>query len=109
MYMGIFPGPASRCVRILGNRAPPDDNDRKAARRAIRTCATKTEFREAREELAHLSGRPLCKRWRTHRSALCDTKLGAPFGVPSFRFELAIESWSHLLCRPRRIARPLNQ
>src|SRR5260370_34081516 len=59
----MFSGPASRCVRSLGNRARPDDSDRKAGLGVARTFAMKRAVRGARESLAHPSARPLCRRW----------------------------------------------
>src|ERR1700688_225451 len=100
MYTRIFLDPANRCVRSLGNPARPGDSDRKAARRVAPTSGTNTELPPAREAVGRLSSRPLCKIWRAHRSASCDTKWGVPFGVPFFGFVAAMESGSHLPGRP---------
>src|SRR2546421_8711885 len=42
----------------------------------------KREVRAAGEASARLWGQPLCKRWRAHLPASCDTKLGVPWNVP---------------------------
>src|SRR5438270_10245538 len=42
----------------------------------------KREVRAAGEASARLWGQPLCKRWRAHLSASCDTKSGVPWNVP---------------------------
>src|SRR5271166_4929679 len=83
----MFSDPANRCVRSLGNQARPCDSGPKAARTEARTSARKREVRAAREAPAHLSGRPLCRRWRAHRSVSCDkesdTSWVAPFHMGS--------------------------
>ena len=70
------------------NQARPYDNDRKAGQIAARTFATKKEVRAAGESLAHLSGRPLCRKWIGHRSASCDKKSGTSWDVPFGWFRL---------------------
>src|SRR5271170_5225119 len=93
--MQISSGPANRCVRSRGNRGRPCDSDRKDARRAARTSATMRAVREAGESSARLSGQPLCRRWRAHRSAFCDKQLGVPWEVPFVGIEPAIEmTWA---------------
>src|ERR1700726_3213582 len=78
----MFSGPASRCVRSLGNRARQGDSDRQAGRRAARTSAMKREVRAVGEASARLWDQPLGKRWRAHLSVSCDKKSGVPWSVP---------------------------
>src|SRR6266481_2767305 len=78
----MFSGPANRYVRSLVSQARQGGIDRKAARRAARTSAMKTEVRAAAEPLARLSDRPLCKKWTGPQSVPCDKQLGIPLDVP---------------------------
>jgi len=89
--MRISSGPASHCVRSPGNRARQGDSDRKAARREVRTSAMKRGVRAAGESSARLWDRPLCKRWRAHRSVSCDTKSDVPPDVPFLALGRTIE------------------
>src|SRR6266566_4128031 len=78
----MLSGPGSRCVRSLGNRARPGDNDRTGGRREARTSAMKREGRAAAAAWARLSGPPLCKRWRGHLPVSYDRRSGVPRDVP---------------------------
>ena len=97
-------GPASRCVRSLGNRARQGGTDRRAERREARTSATKREIRAAGEASARLSSRPLGKRWRARLSVWCDKKSGVPWNFPFLWLGLAIDVMGALQ-KPRMLCR----
>src|SRR5690349_21529375 len=86
----MFSGPASRCARIRGNPAQRDEICRRAGRKEARTSARKTAVRAKAAALERFSGLLLCRRWRAHQSASCDTTSGVPFCGPFCEFESAL-------------------
>src|SRR5208283_4262301 len=90
-------GPASRCVRSLDNRARPGDSDRKAGRRAVRTCAMKKAVRGVKESSEHPSPQPRGKRLTVRQSSRFDKKRfdKKQVATRSSASFLAFETWPY--------------
>src|SRR5271156_809968 len=97
--MRISWGRASRCARSLGNPARPGDSDQQAARRAGRTCATKTAIHATTKASARLSARLRGKRWTGRLSVSCDKRLHVPREVAFLYLGLELEPAIEVLRR----------
>src|SRR5271156_5192284 len=97
--MRISLGRASRCVQSPGSRARRDDSDQQAARRAGRTCATKTAIHATTKASARLSARPRGKKWTGRLSVSCDKRLHVPREVAFLYLGLELEPAIEVLRR----------
>src|ERR1700730_2821335 len=84
MCRRIFSRPANRYVRSPGNQARQGGSDRKSARRAARTSATKREGRATAESSGRLLVQPRDKKSRGHPLESCGRQCDVPRHAPFF-------------------------